>query len=72
MTPKHVHFLKLTEVYVNSPALNKPPSDSPPENRVMMLTLWAVLFSPISLWGPVLFGILTYGVLRGRTDVHLR
>lgn len=25
-----------------------------------MLYLWAMLFSPISLWAPVVFGTLTY------------
>jgi hypothetical protein len=55
----------IAAVYVNSPALHEPPSEALPDTRVMMLTLWAVLFSPISLWGPVLFGVLTYGVLRG-------
>ena len=39
----------IAEVYVNSPALHKPPSASLPDSRVMMLTLWAILFSPISL-----------------------
>jgi hypothetical protein len=33
---------------------------APSDTRATMLYLWAMLFSPISLWGPVLFGSLAY------------
>ena len=56
----------VTEVYVNSPALHETPQDSAPDNRALMLTLWSVIFSPISLWGPILFSTLVYGLVRGR------
>jgi hypothetical protein len=33
---------------------------APSDTRLWMLYLWAMLFSPISLWAPVVFGTLTY------------
>jgi hypothetical protein len=58
----------IAEVYFNSPTLHNASTGSLPDNRIPMLALWAVLFSPISLWGPVLSSALTYGVLRRKHD----
>ena len=33
---------------------------APSDTRFWMLYIWAMLFSPISLWSPVVFGTLTY------------
>jgi hypothetical protein len=33
---------------------------APSDTRLWTLYLWAMLFSPISLWAPVVFGTLTY------------
>lgn len=58
----------IAEAYANSPTLREPSSDGFPVSRPMMLALWAVLFSPVSLWGPVLFSAMVYGVIRERRD----
>lgn len=54
----------VAEAYINGPATHETPSGNLPDDRVMMLALWAALFSPVSLWGPILFSVLAYIVLR--------
>jgi hypothetical protein len=40
--------------------------------RGILLYLWAVIFSPISLWGPLLSGTMTYALARkGRSNIRL-
>ena len=51
----------LAIAYVSSFRSGNDMADASPDFRVGMLYVWAMLFSPISLWGPVLFGSLAYG-----------
>ena len=46
--------------YVTSLQSGNGLTDASPDTRATMLYLWAMLFSPISLWGPVLCGSLAY------------
>ena len=46
--------------YVTSFQQGNDMAGASPDTRDSMLYLWAMLFSPISLWGPVLFGSLAY------------
>jgi hypothetical protein len=39
-------------------------SKEPPESQGMMLYLNMVVFSPVTLWGPALFGASAYAMLR--------
>ena len=42
--------------YVTSLQPGNDMADAPPDTRATTLYPWAMLFSPISPWGPVLFG----------------
>ena len=45
---------------------------APADTRNTMLHLWAVIFSPISLWAPLLFGAVAYGLgSRARSNQRL-
>jgi len=56
-------FYGIADTYARSFGSAGDLAGEPPETRHAMLYLWAVLFSPISLWAPVLFGALTYGLI---------
>jgi hypothetical protein len=52
----------LAIAYVNSFESANDMAGAAPGIRASMLYIWAMLFSPISLWGPVLFGSLAYAL----------
>jgi hypothetical protein len=47
------------EMYLNSDDM----AGAPPGTRGGMVYLGAMLFSPVSLWAPVIFGCLTYSLM---------
>jgi hypothetical protein len=53
-------FYGVVITYVTSFESGNDMAGASPDTRVTMLYLWSMLFSPISLWGPVLFGSLAY------------
>jgi hypothetical protein len=46
-------------------------SKEPPEAQGMMLYLNMVVFSPVTLWGPALFGASAYAMLRKIRSVRI-
>jgi hypothetical protein len=58
--------------YASSFAPGSELAGAPPGLRAGMIYFSAVLFSPISLWGPVLFGSLAYAwASRTRSNIRL-
>ena len=53
----------VVDVYARSIGPGGDLAGEPPGTRHAMLYLWAMLFSPISLWAPVLFGALAYALV---------
>lgn len=53
-------FRGVAIAYVTSFESGNDMAGASPDLRGAMLYLWAMLFSPISLWGPVIFGSLAY------------
>jgi hypothetical protein len=50
--------------YLESVAPGSDSAKETPGVRAGMLYVWAMLFSPISLWAPVLFGTSAYALAR--------